>query len=73
MTGGGAYITGDPSQAWIFASHPFDGRDRKSKPDDGWRIAATNVLGTPRKDLTAYAICRPGRFVYCRLTRTCRA
>jgi hypothetical protein len=65
VTGGGAFITDDASQAWIFSSHPFDGGDRKSKPDDGWRIAATNVLGTGRKDLTAYVICRPGRFVYC--------
>jgi hypothetical protein len=65
VTGGGGFIFGPAASGWLFASHPFDGRDRKQKPDDGWKVSAFNDDELEGTQMIAYAICRPGRHVYC--------
>jgi hypothetical protein len=65
VTGGGAVVFGPADSGWLTASHPFDGRDRKRKPDDGWRVKAFNDDELDATQMTLTAICRPGKHVYC--------
>jgi hypothetical protein len=65
VTGGGAVVFGPAASGWLYASHPFDGSDRRRKPDDGWRVAAYNDDDLESTQMTAHAICRPGGHVYC--------
>jgi hypothetical protein len=41
----------------VLATAPFDAGDPDSKPDDGWRIRATNASAQPQ-ELIAHAVCR---------------
>src|SRR5688500_5683425 len=52
--GGGHYNDGTFGYVQALHSYPYDGRDRKSKPDDGWR--AQLDISTPVTAIM-YAVC----------------
>ena len=57
VVGGGENIAGPAADARLNSSAPFDGSDRDTRTDDGWRVRMFNS-GTSTKHLTAYALCR---------------
>ncbi len=63
VSGGGAFVTGDSSEAFVNSSFPIDGHDSDGKPDDGWRVRVQNRAGLG-KEVTAYAICSQAERVY---------
>ncbi len=56
VTGGGGQTSGEPEDARLHSTSPYDDGDAGSRPDDGWRVRAFNLTSEPRQ-LTAYAIC----------------
>jgi hypothetical protein len=56
VVGGGARVSGSPTQARLVTSAPADGPDSDAVPDDLWLTTVYNVSG-PSKQVTAYAIC----------------
>jgi hypothetical protein len=66
VTGGGALAgapppSGDPRVAEVLYSHPIDGRDDDTKPDDGWRA---RLYGTEQAETKVIAICAETRQKY---------
>jgi hypothetical protein len=63
VSGGGA-IGGPAGTVALSGSEPFDNGDPGKRPDDGWRVYATNTTLEDRF-LTAYAVCaKSGRYEY---------
>jgi hypothetical protein len=56
--GGGHYNTGTFGHVQALHSYPYDGRDRRSRPDDGWR--AHLEISTPVTAIM-YAVCAKPR------------
>lgn len=56
VTGGGGQASGEPEDARLHSTSPYDDGDAGSRPDDGWRVRAFNLTEDPLQ-LTAYAIC----------------
>jgi hypothetical protein len=56
VTGGGAFSNGAYSQTKIQDTHPIDGPDSDSKPDDGWRASIWNTAST-FGNIESQAIC----------------
>ena len=56
---GGVALDGLNSDTHLDALLPFDDGDRGKRPDDGWKVKATNVGGAD-KQFTAWAFCRGG-------------
>lgn len=54
---GGVYLDGSNSDVHLHALLPFDDGDGNSRPDDGWKVKASN-LGGAKKQFTAWAFCR---------------
>ena len=63
VVGGGSRVGGAALEAHLNTSAPHDGRDRDTRPDDGWRTRAVNLSG-PEKRLTTYAVCARTRVRY---------
>jgi len=59
LTGGGAFSSGAYGETTLNDSHPIDGPDADTKPDDGWRATLDNTTGGFRS-LTSLAICAKG-------------
>jgi hypothetical protein len=56
VIGGGGKVSGSIGAGRLAASHPVDGADADSTPDDGWKVSGYNATG-PDKKVTAYALC----------------
>ncbi|MDX6587669.1 MAG: hypothetical protein QOI31_2142 [Solirubrobacterales bacterium] len=56
VTGGGAFSNGAFNETRMQDSHPVDGPDSDSKPDDGWRASIWNTAASARNS-ESQAIC----------------
>jgi hypothetical protein len=56
VSGGGAFVTGDATQAHVVSTRPIDDGDRDSVPDDAWEATVSNPIGAA-KVATTYVIC----------------
>jgi hypothetical protein len=54
---GGFYLDGLNSEIHLQALRPFDNADNNSKPDDGWKVRASNLAGSDKLYM-AWAFCR---------------
>jgi len=57
VLGGGGYVSSEYESALISHSYPYDGRDRDSRPDDGWKVRGTAFDAFVR--ISAYVVCAP--------------
>jgi len=58
VTGGGAFMSGNSSQAHIVTTAPIDNKSDKDKiPDDGWKVKYFNDAGA-NQSFTSTAICK---------------
>jgi hypothetical protein len=62
VVGGGQYVFSPFEAATLTASTPFDGKDRGSAPDDGWRSTVRNF--NAGDTLTVFAICASSPTTY---------
>ena len=58
VLGGGQDVFSAPREATLVTSTPFDNRDRKRAPDDGWKSTVDNFeSNVTQNTLTVWAIC----------------
>ena len=57
VIGGGAYSSAGYGQSRISASKPADGRDRRHRADDAWKVTQSNLSGGSINNIEADAIC----------------
>jgi hypothetical protein len=55
--GGGVFVSGASDRAHLTASRPWDGADKGSVPEDGWRGAVYNTSDAGLS-MTVHAVCR---------------
>jgi hypothetical protein len=64
VVSGGVQLSGAENATAVVTSAPFDNRDRRRIPDDGWLASATN-RSTSSQTMQTYAVCaRSGRYSY---------
>jgi hypothetical protein len=56
VVGGGVYVQGAATMARLVASRPWDSKDAKKVPDDGWRGGVVNTSQVPLS-MTTHAVC----------------
>src|SRR5687767_4318842 len=62
VVGGGGESGGGFGETFMSSSFPFDGGDRDSKPDDGWKVTHSGF--DERREIYADAVCARVKPVY---------
>ena len=57
VVGGGVYVTGGSHLSHVVASRPWDSKDAKKVPEDGWRGGIVNTSAI-ELSMTVHAVCR---------------